>query len=379
MRHLGEDRADVRLDVPPGWLEVDPGAAVGYTGGRLLQLITASPWDDADGARPTMSLALAERTSDHVATRVLDDATASADELHLVSVDPWTRPGPASGGTSPAPSLGSRLVFAHVDGEAVVTTIVWIAPLADCDLVVAAQVESIELHRHEQAFLEALAGLELPERPPAGADDAPPIAHDLLRAAPAAPWQPADTTRGAVLGSPDARILVEASVAATSLKLDATLVRDRATVTATSSPRTPRAGPGTAEQPDTLEHAETTFRVPARRLALTIAQWLGLGPARTPSSDPVTVPISLVMKRLVDPSVPPPEGADVTTWEQPWFLWTLRSSATDSGLVMVDTGDTGQCAVMETADEHTTRFAPLSSYNVWLTLNWLISESLTHR
>ena len=76
--------------------------------------------------------------------------------------------------------------------------------------------------------------------------------------------------------------------------------------------------------------------------------------------------------------MPPPAGADATAWEQPWFLWTLRSSATDSGLVMVDTGDAGQCAVMETADEKTTRFAPLSSYNVWLTLNWLVSESLGH-
>lgn len=379
MRHLGEDRADVRLDVPPGWQEVDPGAAVGYAGGRLLQLITATPWDDADGVRPTMSVALTERTSDHVATRVLGEASASLEELHLVSVDPWTRRGRASGSTSLGTSLGSRLVFAHVEGEAVVTTIVWVAPLDDGDLVVAAHVESIQLHRHEQALLEALAGLELPERPPTDAADAPPIAPDLLRAAPTAPWQPAATAQGAVLGSPDARILVEASVAATSLRLDATLVRDRATVTATASPRTPRAGPETAERPDTPEHTETTFRVPARRLALTIAQWLGLGPARTPSSDPVTVPISLVMNRLVDPSVPPPDGADVTTWEQPWFLWTLRSSATDSGLVMVDTGDTGQCAVMETADEHTTRFAPLSSYNVWLTLNWLISESLTHR
>jgi len=67
---------------------------------------------------------------------------------------------------------------------------------------------------------------------------------------------------------------------------------------------------------------------------------------------------------------------DPDTWQQPWFLWTLRSSATDSGLVMVDTGTSGQCAVMETEDERATRFAPLSSYNVWLTLNWLISESL---
>ena len=167
-------------------------------------------------------------------------------------------------------------------------------------------------------------------------------------------------------------------MAATSLKLDATVVRDRATVTATSSPRTAPLDPTTADRRDPVAPRTTTFHVPAARLAHTIAHWLGLGPARTPSSEPVTLPIGLVMNRLVDPSVPPPTGADPTAWEQPWFLWTLRSSATDSGLVMVDTGDAGQCAVMETADEKTTRFAPLSSYNVWLTLNWLVSESLGH-
>jgi hypothetical protein len=43
---------------------------------------------------------------------------------------------------------------------------------------------------------------------------------------------------------------------------------------------------------------------------------------------------------------------------------------------MVDAATSGQCAVMETDDERTTRFAPLSTYNVWLTLNWLVSESL---
>jgi hypothetical protein len=90
----------------------------------------------------------------------------------------------------------------------------------------------------------------------------------------------------------------------------------------------------------------------------------------------VTVPISLVMSRLVDPTVPAPIGVDTTTWQQPWFLWTLRSSATDSGLVMIDADTSGQCAVMETDDAQVTRFAPLSSYDVWLTLNWLVRQSL---
>lgn len=374
MRHLGEDRADPRLGVPGGWIEVDPDGAVPFAGGDMVQLITVEAWEEADGVRPTMSLSLAESTATHIATRVLEDASEWLVDLHVISIDPWTFPGGQS---------GRRLVMAHADGDGVVTTIAWVAGTAAGNLVVTAHVESMHLHRHGRTFLEALAGIELPDHenahgpdPRAGRQD-PPTPAQLLDLVPPAPWHPIGSGAPAIVANPAARIVVEASVATTSLSFDATVVRDQVTVTASASPRSVSAD---AERREPAARPfTTTFRIPAARLAHTIARWLGLRPALIASADPVTIPISLVMNRLVDPSVPPPEGADVTTWEQPWFLWTLRSSATDSGLVMVDTGDTGQCAVMETADEHTTRFAPLSSYNVWLTLNWLISESLTHR
>ena len=57
----------------------------------------------------------------------------------------------------------------------------------------------------------------------------------------------------------------------------------------------------------------------------------------------------------------------------------MRSSATDSGLVVVDAAARGQVAVMEGPDEERTRFSPLSSYNVWLTLTWLVNQSLVRR
>jgi hypothetical protein len=45
----------------------------------------------------------------------------------------------------------------------------------------------------------------------------------------------------------------------------------------------------------------------------------------------------------------------------------------------VDAAACGQVAVMEAGDEETTRFSPLSTYNVWLTLAWLVNESLVRR
>ena len=372
-RHAGE-RAGVRIDVPDGWFEVDPDGAVGFGDGPLAQLITFADWDDAVGTRPTMSVTLSAPTHVHVTTRVLTQAEESLRDLHVVSIDPWVVPG--TSGT------GRRLTFVHVDGPATVTTLTWVVATTAGEVVVSAHVESLHLHRFERAFAQALAGLRLPGPPmdsirSAGRLDraaaaATPATAELIAESPLAAWEPAGGVRPLVVADPEARIIVEASLGDTTLTFDATLAGHRAMVTATSPPRA-LDGRGTAPEHPT---AVTTFQVPVTRLGLAIARWLGLRPALTAAAAPVRVPLSRVMKRLVDPSVAAPDGADPRAWQQPWFLWTLRSSATDAGLVMVDTGTSGQCAVMETEDEHTTRFAPLSSYNVWLTLNWLVAESL---
>ena len=361
----GVDPADgaARVAVPDGWMSVDPGRV-----GRAdtSQVITVANWEPSWGLRPTVTVTTTPATFDHIAVRVLAEAQARLRDVLVVSIDPWTVPGSA------AP--GRRLVFAHTDDDATLCTMMWVVTTAAGDVVVSAHVESTRLHLYDHAFAEAVAGIDLPG---AAAKAEPPRTADLARRAQSAPWSDvAPVTagvRGSIVADPDARILVEASVGGASHRFDATLARGQATVTATSSPRaTVRRIADLAPE----GQPPTTFRIPVTRLALAVSQWLGLGPAWTAANEPVTVPISLVMNRLVDPSVPAPDGVDTTTWQQPWFLWTLRSSATDSGLVMVDTGTSGQCAVMETDDEQTTRFAPLPSYNVWLTLNWLVSESL---
>lgn len=352
-----------RVAVPDGWVcvESDPARDQGPT-----QVITVADWYPSWGRRPTMTVTVTPATADHIAARVLAEAQANLREVHVVSIDPWTVPG------STAP--GRRLVFAHTDDDVTLCTLVWVVTTAAGDVVVSARAECTRLHLYDGAFAEAVAGIDLPGEP---ATAEPPRTADLARRAPTATWAEvapeAQGVRSAIIADPDARILVEASVGGNSHRFDATLARDQATISATSSPRgAPRRTPGSVGADD----EGSTFRIPVTRLALALVQWLGIGPAWTSTTAPVTVPMSVVMNRLVDPSTPAPEGVDATTWQQPWFLWTLRSSATDAGLVMVDTGTSGQCAVMETDDETTTRFAPLSSYQVWLTLNWLVSESL---
>ncbi len=353
-----------RIAVPSGWVPV------GLAGDPLeatTQAITVESWNPSWGLRPTMTVTTSPARHDHVALRVLEEARANLPEVLVVSIDPWHVPGPG------AP--GRRLVFAHAAGDVTVTTLVWAVSTAEGDVVVSARCESLGLHLHDRAFAEAVAGIELPAESAAeSAAGSSPTTGDLARRTPPAPWTdvvpPSAGGRASIVADPDARILVEASTAGTELSFDATLTRDEATVAATASPRSPTSGvPGS-------ETGLTTFRIPVSHLALSVARWIGLSPARSGPASPATLPISIVMRRLVDPSITPPPGVDATAWRQPWFLWTLRSSATDAGLVMVDAGTSGQCAVMETEDERSTRFAPLSSYNVWLTLNWLISESV---
>lgn len=364
MIHL---RADVgpadgaRIAVPDGWVEVDPAPE---TDVATTQVVTLADWEPTQGLRPTMAVTIRPPGPEPVAMRVLVDAQARLPDVHVVSIDPWRVDG--------SPAVGRRLVFAHPAGDTTLCTLVWAVATDVGDVVVTAHADSTELHRYDAAFAEAVAGIRLPGA--AASSAAPAETADLARRAQGGLWEEVAPTprvpRAAIVADPDARILVEASVAGVGHRFDATLAGGEATVSATGSPRADARGSRVVPSAP-----PATYRLPITRLGLAVAQWLGLRPARTPSGDAVVLPIRLVMQRLVDPSLPIPDGVDSATWNQPWFLWTVRSSATDSGLVMVDTGTTGQCAVMETDDERTTRFAPLSSYNVWLTLNWLISES----
>lgn len=364
MGQTSGSRSGVRVALPDGWIELQPAQADAHVGGDVVQLATVARWGGRV-VRPTLSVTVTPTTAEPIASRVLADAQARVAGVRVLAIDPWKVPGIAA--------TGRRLVFTHLVGDVTVTTLVWAVATTVGDVMVTARSEGTELHLHDHAFAEAIAGLRLPAAVSIGGDGE---SSELFARALAPAWSPADAGSGtSIMADPHARILVEASVGRTSLRFDATLARDFATVWATASPR---AITTAADRADGGRAGTTTFRIPPTRLALSIAEWLGLGPAHT-DMKALTLPLSQVMSRLVDARVPAPDGMDSVTWAQPWFLWTLRSSATDSGLVVVDTAGTGQVAVMEGEDERATRFSPLSSYNVWLTMNWLVNESLVRR
>ncbi len=272
-----------RVAIPAGWVQVEP------TDRATTQVIRVDTWDPSWGLRPTMTVSTSTRTDVHVAIRVLMEAQANLPGVMVVSIDPWELPGP----TSP----GRRLVFAHTDGDVSLTTMVWAVSTAAGDVIISARSESLGLHRHHRDFAEAVAGIRLPAEP---TSTGIPETGDLARRTSSTPWTEVvpttDGTRGPIVANPDARILVEASRAGADLRFDATLRGGQAMVTATASPR------ASTDHDDVVDTGTTTFHVPVSRLALDIARWLGLAPARTSAGVAAVVPISVVMNRLVDPS-----------------------------------------------------------------------------
>ncbi|GLB67096.1 hypothetical protein [Arthrobacter mangrovi] len=57
-----------------------------------------------------------------------------------------------------------------------------------------------------------------------------------------------------------------------------------------------------------------------------IAAWVGIAPAWSLASEPLSIDLQTVNRRFGGETVPVPEGADpvlVNMWRQPWFIWQL--------------------------------------------------------
>lgn len=303
---------------------------------------------------------------DDLAERVLRDARHRLPRVQVVSLDPW----PVAG----TRVVGHRIALAHVEGGRTVCTLHWVATAGGQELQVTARCDSRDLPRHDPAFRYAVLGL----RPPPAFVAATPTTGEhaeeavLTGLAESEPWDrvcgPLEARRPQLVGDPGCRVLVEASVGTRSTRFDATVAGDLAHVRATPSPRSQHVRPEAG--------GDATFRIPTSQLALAIVQWLGLAPSGRTEARPVDLPLADVMARLLDPGADRPADVDDVLWHGPWLLWSLRSSATDAGLVVVDAGAGGQCALRETPDPDVTTLAPMPTYNVWLGLTWLVNESL---
>ena len=180
----------------------------------------------------------------------------------------------------------------------------------------------------------------------------------------------------ATLAQPQGEVHVDAAVGRIPFSFRASLRGDHAVVVATASPRPWSGADPDAEQVPASADTLTVDDVPLGYLPVALARWVGLGPAWSLATEPELLPESLVTARLEDPDVPAPAEADVVlreVWRQPWFLWTLQTTAAPHGLVVVHAGDRGCYATVSTPEPGVVAFRAIASYDVWLRLLELVA------
>ena len=179
------------------------------------------------------------------------------------------------------------------------------------------------------------------------------------------------------LAQPQGQLHVDAAVGRIPFSFQAFLRGDHAVVVATASPH-----PWSVSDPDAqqvaLADTLTIDDVPVGYLPVALARWVGLGPAWSLGTEPEGLPESLVTARLEDPDVPAPADADPllrAVWRQPWFLWTLRTTASQHGLVVVHAGNRGCYALASTPEPGVVALRAIASYDVWLRLLELVAQA----
>ena len=102
-----------------------------------------------------------------------------------------------------------------------------------------------------------------------------------------------------------------------------------------------------------------------------VASWVGLAPAWSLATTPPTILEETVLARVDEPETPPPPGADAHlryVWSQPWFLWTLRASGSEYGLVVVHAGAAGQFLITSADEPGHVGFGPVPAAQLWAQL-----------
>ena len=164
------------------------------------------------------------------------------------------------------------------------------------------------------------------------------------------------------------RVRVESGRGRAPLTLDVYLRSGLALALATASPTSLAAAP----HGDDLLTAATTVgldildsaAVPAH-----IASWVGLAPAWSLATTPTEIREDLVLARVDDPSTPAPAGADANlrhVWAQPWKLWTLRASGSETGLMVVHAGSAGSFTLQTAGEPDHVTFGAIPSAELWL-------------
>ncbi len=174
-----------------------------------------------------------------------------------------------------------------------------------------------------------------------------------------------------VMRRADRHIRVEASASLAPLTLDAYWYGSIAVLILTDPPSwwagQKRSGAEIAEMAQRVWLQE----VPTSYLPVAIAAWLEVGPAGAMATGPALLPMATLTARADDPDTPVPDGADDLlreVWRQPWFLWTLQTSA-DQGLVGVRAGQRGHFSLSRSSeDEEVVRFQTWPAEPLWASI-----------
>ena len=415
----------VEVTLPPGWERLtDPDLAV----------VVAAPARQAavDGAMFRSSLnavvapVVAGTDIRSLGTEAIAAAHVVADEVHVLAYDVWAPYGA---------DRGRRLEFTYRAGPFDLGVIQWIA-LGDGVVTTLTATYSIDRASHRPLFealvdSAALPGLPsqvalqptsavLPRLDPYLVAIGEPL-EDLTRVSSAQPFRsggpmlPRDDlallvraagrrlrkvtpsaalvqaelmdVSGAVteqgravvqlLTKPAARLRVESGRGHTPLTVEAYMRGGVALLVATASPAPLNEEPAPS---DLVRLAATVGLdlVDATSVPRLLASWVGLGPAWRLATSPDRLDRDVVLARVDDPHTAPPPEADAHlrhTWGQPWFLWTVQSSAIPARRAWINTGGTGHFLLTDAGDGRAT-FESAFSQDVWADLLRLVTGSV---
>jgi hypothetical protein len=156
-----------------------------------------------------------------------------------------------------------------------------------------------------------------------------------------------------IAGEPQHTVRVEASAGLAPFTFDAYSRGDATLVVLTASPAGRSGARGSGEAAAAVADQLWLLDLPTGWLPVELAGWLGVGPAWSTTTEPEQVPLSTIAARVDDPETPAPAGSDVRlrhVWAQPWFMWSLQTSA-QQGVAAVGAGSSGHFELVRIGDD----------------------------
>lgn len=170
-----------------------------------------------------------------------------------------------------------------------------------------------------------------------------------------------------IAGEPEHTVRVEASAGLAPFTFDAYSRGDATLVVLTASPANRSGARGSGEAAAAVADELWLLDLPTSWLPVELATWLGVGPAWSTATEPEQLALATIAARADDPETPAPAGADVRlqhAWAQPWFLWSLQTSA-GRGVAAVGAASSGHFELVRIGEGDDVLFRAWPSETVW--------------